>query len=364
MWTIQASDLMKKQQDNVTAPLSLADKQKAVGRLKELGCTHVPISVPYDTPSGAPDVIAQIAEWVNVIKAAGLKTWHRHSWLSDEGFYNTPKNTGGNTRIFDTVNWIKNNPSLFQNGDIFSPKPEPQNMGVIGINTGDSANARFKNVAEFNTWLRDMAFTCKAQFNAMNLSGVKVGYWGFDGFVVCGFGNPDWQGKSFLEKATVTAMEDGIACDHYPPTGTTMAQFIALFKQVWPNTNLIIGEYGAKGTDQASNISQINATFTALKDPIVKGVNYWPAIGGIDGPLLNNSFDPILGFETVKSYFTSGTPTPEPEPEPTPVPSPETERIISAEGLSTIVVVTSKGNLWKYGGSPKVWSKLPLPDFS
>lgn len=327
MWNIQAADLMKVQQDNVKQPLSLVQKQNAVNRLKELGCTHVPVSVPYDTPSGAPDVITQIGEWVAAIKAAGLKTWHRHSWLSDEGFYDVARNTGSNNRIADTVKWIKDHPTLFQAGDIFTPKPEPQNCRVIGINWGDAGSARFKSVVEFNKWIRDMATACRAALNEVNLPTIKVGYWGFDGFVVCGYNNPDWQGKSFLELLTVQQMEDGIACDHYPPSGTTMAHFLQVYKQVWPGKKLIIGEYGAKGTDATSNKAQINEVFTTLKnDPIVIGVNYWPAVGGIDGPLLDGSFAPILGFDTVKGYFTQGiAPTPDPVPTPTPTPTPVPE---------------------------------------
>lgn len=361
IWQVQAADLMKVQQDNVRNPLTSPQKQKALNRLKELGATHAPLSVPYDTPSGAPDVSAQKVEWTSIVKSLNMKTWHRPSWLSDEGWYDTPRNTGQNNRIEDTVNYIRAHKDLYQDGDIFTPKAEPQNCRVIGINWGNAADARFKSVAEFNKWIRDMAAACRQAFNELGLPGVKVGYWGFDGFVVCGFNNPDWQGKSFLEKATVDVMEDGITCDHYPPDGTTMADFLRVFKQTWPGKDLNIGETGAHGLDEASVKKQINDSFTALKnDPIVKRVNYWPAVGGTDGPLLDGNFDPILGFETVKGYFNQGGQVPPIIPVP-PTSGPTGEYFIGAYGTSNIVAITNKGSLWKWSNNK--WTRLPLPTF-
>lgn len=373
-WTVKSVDFMKISQDSVRNPISLELKRKGVGRAKELGCTHAAISTPYDTPHGAPDSNEQSKEWVDVIRQNGMKVWHRHSWLSDEGWYDTQHNNGDD-RIADTVAWIKAHKDLFQNGDIFTPKPEPQNMRVIGINWDDANTARFKNPQQFNEWLRNMSKACRAALDELGLQGVKVGYWGFDGFVVCGYNNSDWQGKSFLEKSTVDQMEDGISVDHYPPPGTTMADFIRVFKQVWAGKKLIIGEYGAKGLDSEGVKAQIIEVFNTLeKDPIVTGINYWPMVGGLDGQLLNNEYDPAPWFDVVRVYYTSGAvPTPTPIPTPTPPPVPPTtppvpvppvlgEQFIEIEGVNPMIGLTNKGNLWRRANN--VWTRIGLPTFS
>ena len=298
-WTIKSGDYMKITQDNVNSPLSTAQKDLACQRASELGVKYIALALPYDSP------IAQRLEWVQTAKKYGLLIWHRSSWYSDEGWYNTPKNVT-NDRIQDTVNWIKANATIFQNGDIFTPKPEPQNMGVVGLN--GYSNPRFSSVAVFNKWLRDMTIACKQAFTDIGKD-VRVGYWGFDGFVTCGYNNPDWSGKSFLEPATVQAMDNIITVDHYPSlVGKPMTDFLNVFKKTWPTAKMVLGEYGAAqlSTIEAQT-TEINASMTALKDPIVLGVNYWHIGPGGTEALINSDFSKKATFDVVKGYYMEST---------------------------------------------------------
>lgn len=308
-------DVMKLTQDRAMNPPSDADKAKYATIAKTLNAEYVAISTPYDTPSGGPDATSVTLAWCTAIRAQGRKVWHRHSWLSDEGFYNVPRNYT-NDRITDTKNWILAHANLFQNGDIFCPKPEPQNMRIFGVNYGDPATARFGSVAIFNSWLRDMTTACKAAFQQLGLS-VKVGYWGFDGFVTCGYDNPDWTGKSFLEASTVSAMDSIVAVDHYPSlVGKPMSDFISVFKKTLPTAKLFIGENGsANSADPASQFASDYGACAA--DPICIGYNYWQM--GPDGgseKLINADFSFTAVGNKVKDTWTITTPTPIP-PTPT-----------------------------------------------
>src|SRR5262245_53732607 len=88
-------------------PLTLAEKEVPCRKAKELNASHIAISCPYNVPSGAPDPMNQIYEWIMSAEKFGLKVWMRPSWADDEGWYGVPKQTA-NDRITDTVNWVRN----------------------------------------------------------------------------------------------------------------------------------------------------------------------------------------------------------------------------------------------------------------
>ncbi len=303
-------------QDSVTNPPSVSLIDTYVSQAKALGSTHISVCVPYDHPS--IDTNAQTKVWVDAARKYGLNIWFRKSWCSDEGWYGVAKNNS-NDRINDTVNWIQNNASFFADGDVFTPKPEPQNMGVIGMNS--ESNARFQSVAAFNSWLRLMMSNSQSKFSSLSKK-ISVGYWGFDGFVVCGYGNSYWQGKSFLEPATVQACGNVLAVDHYPElVGKPMTDFQAVFKQVWPGVKYVQGEWGAVGNTDI--VTQINTTMGTLSnDPNVVGFNYWTMVGGGSESLLNADGSKIEpGFDAVKGYFASVPPVVPPVVPPTQPPA-------------------------------------------
>lgn len=310
---------MKSTQDRATSPLSAIEISKTIVSIKEMGAEYVAISTPYEVPGG--DATAQTKMWCDAIRNQNMKVWHRHSWPSDEGWYGVPKDEAKD-RIQDTKNWILAHKELFRNGDIFCPKPEPQNMGIGGVNGNGK---RFADKTAFNKWLRDMTIACRDAFSSLGLS-VEVGYWGFDGFVVCGYNNPDWQGKSFLEPATVQLMLNEICCDHYPaPSGKPMSDFLKVFKQAWPEVHLVIGEYGTTGAND--KVVQLKEVFADLKaDLSVTGINYWQAgPDGADVALLNNDFTLNALGQELKKQWAGITPTPVPIPQPQPQPLPVTD---------------------------------------
>lgn len=314
MFTDKYIDVMTDSQDIAGKPLSLAEKEKRCQQIADYKGNGVAVSAPYNVPSNFPDPDVQTHEWIMAAAKFGLKVQLRKSWADDEGWYGVPKQTA-NDRITDTANWIKayhtKYPGDFAHVQIFTPKPEPQNMGIGGVN--GYTPFRFPDKTAFNKWLRDITAACKIAFSLIGITNITVGHFGFDGFIVCGFNNPDWQGKSFLEPATVTALGNLIVFDHYPPDGTNMAQFITVFKKAWPGVKYGLGEYGTTGSgDKVAKLKEV--LDTVKDDPMFSGfINYWNLDGGPDVSLVANPT--VAGL--LKSYYTD--PTPQPEPTPTPV---------------------------------------------
>lgn len=356
-------DCMTDSQDKAQNPLSLAGKEMRLSAIKDMEATGVAVSTPYNVPVGAPDPLNQTHEWIASAVKFGLNVWLRQSWDDDEGWYGVPKQVTNN-RITDTVNWIKTYntryPDDFKTVKFFTPKPEPQNMKIMGVNTGTLSDARFVNKAAFNTWLRDMMVECRLAFTNIGYPAMSLNKWGFDGFITCGYDNPDWSGKSQLEPVTVVAMGNAIAVDHYPGS-KPMSDFVAVFKQTWPGVKFDISEYGT--TQPVDKPTQLKNVLDTIKDdPMFGGFfSYWNLDGGPDVALLTNGAINPTG-EMLKSYFGTITPLPPPPPPPTD----EHKQILDAiTKLSTaidsrIILEQVKAVLWGTGTLSVKIAKLKL----
>lgn len=300
-WDIQGVDVMKYSKDVVCAPPSDEFIASQAAKAKELGVTHVAVATPYENPS-CGNSLTLTTKWVNAIRAEGLKVWHRHMPLAHEGIYSTPKHRSPDGHRFLKIitDWITVNRSLIKPGDIFTPIPEPQNGGISGI-THCPQICQYSHAAEFNEWIRLAQLTTEL---AINDPEVKVGYYGFDGFIVWGDNNPDWQGIGFLEAATVTAMDNVIAIDHYPATNTTMAQDLDEAHAKWPQADFVIGEWGTifQSTDAEREQAVIDSMGASARS-YVKGFNYWHLGPGGNEGLINNDNTNRAHFDEVKGFY-------------------------------------------------------------
>ncbi len=296
-FAVQSIDAMKDTKDAICGPRPTDWINKWLDKAVELGAGYVAISTPYENPS-CGDALAYTKTWVQAIRAHGLHVWHRHMPLSFEGIYSTPKTTGNN--YLDLIsNYIKNNPDIFENGDIFTPIPEPQNGGIQNVTYCANNVCQFQSPAAFNQWLRDAMTTAKSASQAIGKD-MKIGYFGFDGFVAWGDKNPDWHG--ILEDSTVAQMGN-ITIDHYPETvGETMDQALTTLQTKYPTTPIVIGEYG---TVNGTNVDQeVQDTMTAAKNHKVVGFNYWQfGPSGSGEQLINNDFSNRSDFSIVQSFY-------------------------------------------------------------
>lgn len=298
-WEVRSIDAMKDTKDAICSPKPQSWIERWVDKAAELGANYVAISTPYESPL-CGNSVEYTKMWIKVIRAKGLKVWHRQMPLSFEGIYNTVKSASG--RNIDIISsYIKNNPDNFQPGDIFTPVPEPQNGGIAGVTYCANGYCQFSDSSDFNTWLRTVITGTERAFTDIGMEGkLKIGYFGFDGFVAWGANNPDWHG--ILEDSTVQAMGN-ITIDHYPEAiGSTMKQGLDELQARYPDVPIVIGEWG---TIQGGNVEQqVKDTMGAAKRPGVVGFNYWqfgPA--GAAEQLINEDFSAKEQFDEVQAFY-------------------------------------------------------------
>jgi hypothetical protein len=300
---------MNQTKDKLRNPRSSDEIKKLMDKVKGLGSTHVGIETPYDSPPGT-DALGYTRAWVAEARTQNLKVWHRHMPIKFEGIYDQAKVNTPDTYVTQVTNYIKENKELFHDGDIFTPIPEPQNSGVAGMNCG--SNCMFSSVDSFNKWLVKIVEESRKTFTEVGLHNVKVVCCGFDGFIVWGNDNPDWQGKSFLTEETVKALGH-ISIDHYATSNDTMSKDITEFQQKWPGVDLWVSEAGSIPEHTGgSTLSEVtNTILQGIKDhlSIVKGFMWWQLGPAAEEALIyddgNGGFTEAEQYDEVETFFKS-----------------------------------------------------------
>ena len=296
-WPIQSVSSMKETKDRICGQRDQTFIDRWVDKAKELGANYVAVETPYDNPT-CDNSVNYTWKWVNAIRSRGLKVWHRHMPLAFEGIYDTPKAKGDYLTMID--DYIKNNWGMFREGDIFTPIPEPQNGGVGGVTYCAYGICIFDNQEHFNRWLREAIDAANNAFDQIGLGRkIKIGYFGFDGFVTWGSNNPDWQG--ILEDATIQKMGN-VTIDHYPELiGQTMEQGLDEVMAKYPGLPIIIGEWGSAGNGDIEQ--QVRNSLGAAKRPGVVGFNYWHLGMGGNEALINEDFSNRPQYDEVQGFF-------------------------------------------------------------
>jgi hypothetical protein len=297
-WSTRSVSSMKETKDRICQQRSSAFITKWVLKAKELGANYVSIETPYENP-GCGSSISYTKSWVDAIRTNGLNVWHRHMPLGFEGIYDNPKTVKDYLPLI--ADYIKANPSFFAPGDIFTPIPEPQNGGISGVSYCANSICQFQNKENFNAFLRNAITVSSDSFAQIGLSGqVKIGYYGLDGFIVWGDNNPDWEG--IIEDSTIAKMGN-LTIDHYPEAvGDTMENDLKELTTKYPNTPIIIGEWGTIGSGNFEQMVK-NTMGAAIQFKNVVGFNYWHmGVGGLEA-LIEEDFTNKSHFDEVQSYF-------------------------------------------------------------
>jgi hypothetical protein len=296
-WEIQSVSSMKESKDRICGQRNQDFINRWVAKAKELGVNYVAVETPYDSPACGSSV-DYTNKWISAIRANGLRVWHRHMPLAFEGIYDTPKQKGDYFNMI--TSYIKNNRDMFREGDIFTPIPEPQNGGISGISHCAFGVCVFDSREQFNKWLRDAIDVSESAFREIGLGGkMKIGYYGFDGFIAWGSNNPDWNG--ILEDATIQKMGN-LAIDHYPELiGQTMDQGLREVMERYPGVPIILSEWGSAGSGNVEQ--QVLNSMGAAKRPGVVGFNYWHMGMGGNEALINEDFSHRPQFDEVQSFF-------------------------------------------------------------
>lgn len=309
---IRSVDVMKVTQDRARDADQPSDQEisQLVGFARELHATHVAISTPYDDFPGGSS-LSFTRRWETEIHSQGMCVWHRHKPSDFEGFY-LPKPLDQDlfSYLLMISEYIRNNPDLFEECDIFTPIPEPQNGGIEGVTyCGEENICQFENIEEFNLFLQLATSVTQAAFAEIGMPNMKIGYWGFDGFVGWGDRNLDWGGIVDPEIVNLTGE---ITVDHYfdkdevQDPGVEVANMVARLKSRYgEDVRICIGEWGAT---QSQSVEYVERYLQALLDNGITCINYWH-LGpeGNEALVVRNSegvFEKTQYFETIQSIFS------------------------------------------------------------
>lgn len=287
-WTMQSVDTMKFSRDvareKLNDPTYDQEIKLQVALIKELGATHVAIGTPYDE-----EFVPFLRRWVQEVRRQGLKVWFRGNMSGWEGWFNYPKITK-EEHTEGVVNFILNNPDLFEDGDYFSSCPECEN-GALGDPrlTGQ--------VDEYKKFLVDEH---RAVADAFHTIGKQVHntLYSMNGDVA----------KLIMDEFTTALLGGIVTIDHYVKT---KEQFIKDVEYIAQRSKgkIVIGETGAPIPDIHGNIShEEQANYlkdllnTLQRSPHILGVNYWVLKGGSTA-LIKPSNEPYPAFTAVKEAF-------------------------------------------------------------
>ncbi|MBN1169275.1 hypothetical protein JXA63_05285 [Candidatus Woesebacteria bacterium] len=259
-WEVQSIDTMKYSRDlareKLKDPYFKEIIEEQVEEIAETGATHVAIGTPYDV-----EFLPYIKVWVELARANNLKVWYRGNISGWEGWFNYPLITP-EEHVRKVVQFIKVNPELFEDGDIFSSCPECEN-GVIGdprseVSVEDFRSFIVKEYSEVKKAFKDIDKDVKANYFSMN---ADVAY-------------------LVMDEDTTDALDGLVTVDHYikdpKKYGVDIKRLVSR-----SGGNIVIGEFGAPIPDIHGSMSEekqsewIDLALSEMVNDDVVGVNYW-----------------------------------------------------------------------------------------
>lgn len=287
-WKIQAIDTMKYSRDGVHDPTIQQNIPLYVQEVASLKANYIAIDTPYDQ-----EFYPVLKKWVAAARKNNLHVWFRGNFSSWEGWFNYPKMIDPNEDHILVRNFILHHPDLFQDSDIFTPVPEPEN-GVIGDPRDSPQKAK-----TFNSFLVTSYNNCVASFQQINKH-VSCGYFSMNGDVA----------SDALTQKTVKQIGNVIVIDHYVASPEKMGQKIDQLSHTF-GAHIVIGEFGAPIPDingdmdadqQAAFVDKLLQQIYARRS-LVTGVNYW-VLGSGSTALLNDDFTPRPVAQVLKNYYS------------------------------------------------------------
>lgn len=289
LFGIQSIDTMKSSRDMAGQILDDPDGfkpmvDKELSLIAEAGATHAAIATPYDAR-----FIPVLKLWVASARAHKLSVWFRGNFSGWEGWFEYARiDRATHKRLLR--DFLRDNPGLFQDGDVFTPCPECEN-GAEGDprQTGD--------VSGFNNFLIEERAIAADEFARQNKR-----------IAVYPSMNADIA-REVITLATVRAFSGTILIDHYVRTPQQFARDIrAIPEQL--NADIGLGEFGAPIPDLNGTMSEhrqaafVDALFGALyaEHASIPLVNYWTLRGGSTA-IVNDTGTPRAAYVTVRNYF-------------------------------------------------------------
>lgn len=289
VWDVTAIDTMKYSRDVARqfANDSSFDQtiEKQVSDIAKTGATHVAIGTPYNE-----EFVPFMDRWVKAIRRHNMNVWFRGNVAGWESWFEYPR-IGRAEHTRQVLAFIKNNPQLFSDGDIFSSCPECENGGTGDPRmTGDTADYRMFLIDEYRQ--------VKETFEIIGVD-VPSNYYSMNGDVA----------KLIMDKNTTQSLDGLVVIDHYVKTPEKLiADIDALAKQ--SGGKVVLGEWGAPIPDIHGSMTEkqqarwIDQALAKLyKNKNVVGLNYWTGYGSSTA-LWNNDGSPREAVSVLTKYYT------------------------------------------------------------
>jgi hypothetical protein len=289
-WSYQCIDTMKSSRDQARSWAARADLTKLIDQQMTLisatGANCVAIDTPYNL-----EFLPVLKAWVAGARSHGLKVWFRGNFAEWEGWFNYPKGMTTSQLLDKTTVFIKANPGLFQNGDIFTAAPEAENGGPFN----QVAPAQYQSYRDFLVSEQRVATSAFLKIHKQ----VKVNWASMNGGLA----------ERMLDKATVNQLGKVVTIDHYIAYPDTMGQFIKHLQSTL-GAKVVVGEWGGPIPDingamtpkqQAELVNQL-LTQMALNSGAVEGVNYW-TLGDGSTALVDGQMNPLPAYDALMHFY-------------------------------------------------------------
>lgn len=289
-WEIKSIDTMKYSRDLSQEKLSSTSFDSVIDSqmkaIKSLNATHVAICTPYDE-----NFTPILTRWVKAAREQSLKVWFRGNFSGWEGWFGKKRNSISREEHTQmTRDFIKNNPDLFENGDVFSSCPECENGGP-----GDPRNN--KDIEGHRKFLISERNAALEEFQKIEKVITVLDSMNFDVAMLV------------MDQQTAQAMGGIVAIDHYVSSAEQLAHDIDELASA-TGAKVFLGEFGApipdihgKFTDETQAVWIENALNLISKKQSVIGINYWVAVGGSTS-LFKDNLEPKSASDVVKKYFS------------------------------------------------------------
>lgn len=327
---IKGVDFMKNTKDNVKSQFTQAQIINSVALAKEIGATHVSISVPLNTnaqmvaegSTPSPLDIEDYYElWCDEIHAQSMGVLHRGALCGMEGIYDFTHEVGSNRidagdsssttdvthlgKIYEAMEAYIGNGSIIS-GDILGFCPE-RTEGIFSDSTSFLPSTAPGLQTRYTNFFTDMKTICDARLSAHAVTGVTTGYTANNWTEV----SSGWLQSGIFSVPNIVAFDHYGSGSHLPADmdtdldNTYNAKSRAMFHQEWGNQ-----ETHANDAVYRNYLRAMFDVFTKYaNNGKMTGFNYW---GGWSGNLESlftgspGSYTLSVAGEMLRSYYRYG----------------------------------------------------------
>jgi hypothetical protein len=295
LFQYQCIDTMKVSRDKARLlPRDFNEKTiiaNEVQTIASLGANCIALGTPYDE-----EFLPFLGQWVYEARKAGLSVWFRGNFSSWEGWFDYQQSDSIDEHISKSAAFIRTHPTLFMDGDKFSPIVEPENGGPF-----DPLNTQEKNAVMRDFLVREQT-AVKQAFKDIHKD-VTTSWISMSGGAA----------RSVLDNSTIAALDNTVTLDHYVKDTSVMTEYLDDFHDRY-NARLVLGEFGAPIPDlngsmndkeQASFVDALLKVI-AMRKTYITGINYW-TLSESSTALTDEGYAPKPVIDVIKKYYLPGT---------------------------------------------------------